>query len=56
MDISKLSVTDLKALAYDRLATIERAQADLNIINQEIAKKQSEVEQTPKSKGKNLPS
>lgn len=39
MDITKMTVTELKALAYDTFAQIEQAQKNLQAINQEIAKK-----------------
>lgn len=42
MDLKTLSVTELKALAYDCLATMENIQKNLSAINQEIAKKMSE--------------
>jgi hypothetical protein len=47
MDISKLSLTELKALAYDMLSTIDQAQRNLTSINQEIAKRQSTTEVLP---------
>jgi hypothetical protein len=42
MDITKLSLTELKALAYDLLVKAQTAQGDLNLVNQEIAKKKEE--------------
>ncbi len=39
MDISKLSVTELKAAAYDLLATLEQAQKNLKVVNQAIVEK-----------------
>jgi hypothetical protein len=39
MDISQKTVQELKALAYDVLAMLEKCQADLKIINQEISKR-----------------
>ena len=39
MDIKTLSVTELKALAFDTLVIIERNQNNLKIINQEIEKR-----------------
>lgn len=36
MDITKLNIVELKALAYDTLATIEQTQNNLKLINQEI--------------------
>ena len=38
MDITALSQTELKALAYDQLATIETAQKNLQAINQQLQK------------------
>ena len=38
MDITALSQTELKALAYDQLATIEAAQKNLQAINQQLQK------------------
>ena len=38
MDITTLSQTELKALAYDQLATIETAQKNLQAINQQLQK------------------
>ncbi len=39
MDISKLSESGLKALAYDLIANIEVVQRDLSIVNIEIGKR-----------------
>jgi hypothetical protein len=39
MDITKLNVQELKALAYDLLIQAEQAQNDLRIVNQEIQKR-----------------
>lgn len=39
MDITKLSITELKALAYDELAKIQVGQANLQAINVEIQKR-----------------
>lgn len=39
MDITKLSILELKALAYDTIAIYERAQKDLDTINKLIDKK-----------------
>ena len=38
MDIRTLSQTELKALAYDQLATIETAQKNLKTIMQQLQK------------------
>ena len=42
MDITKLTVTELKALAFDTLVQIEALNKDLQIINQQIKNKQME--------------
>jgi len=39
MDISKLSVSELKALAYDQISLMEQSQMNLKLINEEINKK-----------------
>lgn len=46
MDISNLSVSELKAMAYDQLVAIEQAQANLKVINETINNKNMQ-EQTP---------
>ena len=43
MDISKLTIEQLKSLAYDTMVEAERAQKNLSVINNEIAKK-TEIE------------
>lgn len=43
MDITSKSLTELKALAFDQLVTIEVAQKNLQLIN----KKMEEINQTP---------
>lgn len=48
MDITKMSITELKALAYDHLANIENSQTSLKLINAELAKRQ----ETPEPKKK----
>lgn len=47
MDITKLSITELKSLAYDEMAKIQQAQNNLNIINAEISKKMVEPATEP---------
>ena len=37
--IKELTVTELKALVYDNMGTIEQAKNNINIINQEIAER-----------------
>lgn len=39
VDITKLSVTELKAYAYDEVAKVEVAQNNLRVLNAEIAKR-----------------
>lgn len=39
MDIKKLSIQELKAFAYDQLVLIEQGQANIKIINAEIAER-----------------
>lgn len=39
MDITKLNVQELKALAYDLLVQANQYQNDLNVVNQEIQKR-----------------
>lgn len=36
MEISRLTLTELKALAYDQIVQLERIQANLRIINARI--------------------
>lgn len=42
MDISKMSIVELKALAFDELVKIEMANKNLQTLNQTIAQKQKE--------------
>lgn len=42
MDLTKLSTQELKALAYDQLVEMQRAQNNINLINAEIAKQEKE--------------
>ena len=39
LDLTKLDVKELKALAYDQLVLIEQSQNNLKLINQEIVKR-----------------
>lgn len=41
MNLKEMDVKDLKALAYDQLATMEACQNNLKLINAEIALKTS---------------
>jgi len=43
MDITKSSKTELQSLAYEYLVQIEKWQRDLQMINQEIAKRNQET-------------
>jgi hypothetical protein len=43
MDITQMSEQELKALAYDIIAAIQRTQNDLNLINQELIRRQNEA-------------
>ncbi len=45
LDITQMTVEQLKALAYDQLATIENAQNNLKVVNEEIVKKQSQPQE-----------
>ena len=49
MDISSLTTTELKALAYDEVAKIQAAQQNLGLINQKLAQlaQASEVPNVP---------
>ena len=44
MDVSKMSLTELKALAYDMIAQKEQLQGQLNQVNQMIGNKMREEE------------
>lgn len=44
MDITKLSVTELKALAYDELVKKQLAEQNLQAINQQISILSSEAD------------
>lgn len=39
MDLEKMTIEQLKALAYDQIVLIEQCQNNLRIINQEIQKR-----------------
>ena len=45
MDITQMSDTDLKALAYDQMAQIELSQANLRAINGELEKRRQPAEE-----------
>ncbi len=44
MDITKMDVRELKALAYDVMSEISRNQNNLQVIQQEIFKRQKQEE------------
>jgi len=46
MDITKLSIEALKAMAYDEFVRVQVSQKNLEIINTEISKRQTEVSET----------
>jgi len=48
MDIKKLSVIELKALAYDEVAKFNIAQENIAIINKEL-KNRSEIKSVPET-------
>ncbi len=43
MDITKMTVIELKALVYDFIVNVENAQKNIKAINQEIEKRNQEV-------------
>ena len=47
MDITKKSVDELKSLAYDQMVELQRIQQNLQLINNEIAKR-AEVKEEKK--------
>lgn len=51
MDLSNLSITELKALKCDVYETIQQAQVNLQVINEEIRKRQEEGAENKVSKG-----
>ena len=42
MDITKMTITELKALAYDQLVELERVQTNIKAINEQIRKRPEE--------------
>lgn len=44
MDINTLTLTELKALAFDEIKKLEIAQGNIRILNDQIAKKEKESE------------
>lgn len=47
-DISKMSLDELKVLAYDNIAQLEQVQNNLKLINQQINKLNLEAEKVKK--------
>lgn len=47
MDITTLSITELKALAYDQFVLIEQTQKNIAAINAEIAKRNTPAPADP---------
>jgi hypothetical protein len=46
MDLQPLDINELKVMAYDYLAELERIQNNLRILNEEIAKRIKQKETT----------
>jgi hypothetical protein len=46
MDITKMSIVELKALAFDEIAKIKQAEHNLNVLNAEMQKR-VEVPEAP---------
>jgi hypothetical protein len=44
--LSDLTIVELKSLAYDELARLESAQSNLRILNQEIANRVQQIQQS----------
>ena len=51
MDITKLGITELKALAYDTLKMLEMCQRDLNTINGRIKSLEEAKDDSGKDSG-----
>ena len=51
MDITKLGITELKALAYDTLKMLEMGQRDLNTINGRIKSLEEAKDDSGKDSG-----
>lgn len=51
MNISKMTLEQLKVLAYDQIILMNQVQANLNVLQLEINKRQVEVE-SPETKKK----
>lgn len=48
MDLTKLTVIELKALVYDEIAKGEQAQANIRILNDELKRRTNEPKVEPK--------
>lgn len=48
--LSELSVVELKAMAYDQMAFIEKAQANFKAINEQLVLKLKEEAKAPEKK------
>lgn len=48
MDITALSLTELKAMVYDEMAKVELSQRNMQILNAEIAKRNAPETESPK--------
>jgi len=50
--LSKLSITELKAAVYDELAKVEQSQANIRILNQELRNRlQPQQQEIPQNGG-----
>ncbi len=47
MDITNLSLTELKALCYDQIVFLNQTQANVTLLQNEIAKKEKEHDNNP---------
>ncbi len=57
IDVTKMSVERLKALAYDQMSIRDVAQRNINIVNNEIASRSPQIEkQTEVSENKTITS
>lgn len=43
IDITKLNIVELQALGYECIATLEKAQANLIMVNREITRRKAEA-------------
>ncbi len=53
--VKDFSVVELKALAFDFISEMERLQANLRAVNQEIAERNKPVAESPKEEVKEAP-